>query len=219
MLQHGADGGQKWHCDSRHCCTGGSVVSNFSLPKLDSCLQHTVIQAYAFLSVVLCVRSRGTPTSPLSCRTMFLLAALYIEMKTRSIRQGMLRPRNHRCPKCKSYAAEGLKSSQVQISEHACHCIVRSLRSNDAAGTWYDASGKRRRATQYHEVMGFWGGPWLQYLAQALVAVHLIGTCTAQIVACSGVRGPPTPGLPGTRCYRGASAAMSCALRWRLSKT
>ena len=74
------------------------MVSNFSLPKLDSCLQCTVIQAYAFLSAVLCVRSSGTPTSPLPCRTMFLLAALYVEMKARSIRQGMLRPRIHGAP-------------------------------------------------------------------------------------------------------------------------
>ncbi|CAL5221589.1 g3807 [Coccomyxa viridis] len=72
--------------------------------------------------------------------TMFLLAALYVEMKARSIRNG----------------------------------------------TWYDASGKRRRATQYHEVMGYWGGPFLKYVAQTLVAVHLVGTCTAQIIACSG---------------------------------
>ena len=55
------------------------------------------------------------------------------------------------------------------------------------AGTWYDASGKRRRATQYHEVMGYWGGPFLKYVAQTLVAVHLVGTCTAQIIACSGI--------------------------------
>lgn len=187
------------------------MVSHCSVPNLQSCLQCTVIQAYAFLSVVLCVRSRVTPTSPLPRRTMFLLAALYVEMKARSIRQGVLRPWSHRCSKCDSYAAKGPKSLQVQHSEHACHCIVRSLRSHGAAGTWYDASGKRRRATQYHEVMGYWGGPWLKYLAQALVAVHLIGTCTAQIVACSGMRRPLTPGLLGTRCYRGVSAAMSCA--------
>ncbi|CAK0780708.1 hypothetical protein CVIRNUC_005147 [Coccomyxa viridis] len=72
--------------------------------------------------------------------TMFLLAALYLEMKARSIRHG----------------------------------------------TWYDADGKRRRATQYHEVMGYWGGPFMKYIAQILVAVHLVGTSTAQIIACSG---------------------------------
>ena len=187
------------------------MVSHCSVPKAQSCLQCTVIQAYAFLSVVLCVRSGVTLTSPLPCRTMFLLAALYVEMKARSIGQGMLRPGITGAPNVHHMQQKGPKSLRVQHSEHACHCIVRSLRSHDAAGTWYDASGKRRRATQYHEVMGYWGGPWLKYLAQALVAVHLIGTCTAQIVACSGMRGPFTPGLLGTRCYKGVSAAMSCA--------
>ena len=60
------------------------------------------------------------------------------------------------------------------------------------AGTWYDADGKRRRATQYHEVMGYWGGPFMKYTAQILVAVHLVGTATAQIIACSG----PPPACP-----------------------
>ena len=62
------------------------------------------------------------------------------------------------------------------------------------AATWYDADGKRRRATQYHEVMGYWGGPFMKYTAQILVAVHLVGTSTAQIIACSG----PPPAFPQT---------------------
>ena len=73
----------------------------------------------------------------------------------------------------------------------------------DCAGTWYDADGKRRRATQYHEVMGYWGGPFMKYTAQVLVAVHLVGTSTAQIIACSGPPPAcPDPTLHWRRCVR-----------------
>ncbi|BDA43337.1 Auxin transporter-like protein 1 [Coccomyxa sp. Obi] len=71
--------------------------------------------------------------------TMYLLASLYLEMKTRLIK----------------------------------------------SGGWYDASGKRRQVTQYHEVMGFHAGPVMKYVSQIVIAVHLVGTCTAQIVACA----------------------------------
>ena len=67
--------------------------------------------------------------------------------------------------------------------------LIASAQHAGRAGTWYDADGKRRRATQYHEVMGYWGGPFMKYTAQILVAVHLVGTSTAQIIACSGL--PP----------------------------
>ncbi|KAK9909836.1 hypothetical protein WJX75_008176 [Coccomyxa subellipsoidea] len=54
------------------------------------------------------------------------------------------------------------------------------------AGQWYDASGHRRQVTQYHEVMGYFGGPILKYVSQLLIAVHLIGTGTSQVIACAG---------------------------------
>lgn len=89
-----------------------------------------------------------------------------------------------------------LERHHLQVAqEYVCH-----------AGTWYDASGKRRRATQYHEVMGYWGGPFLKYAAQTLVAVHLVGTCTAQIIACSGLS------LPADRCCSCERGAQPCML-------
>lgn len=36
------------------------------------------------------------------------------------------------------------------------------------------------------QVMGYWGGPILKYFSQVLIAVHLIGTGTSQVIACAG---------------------------------
>ncbi len=36
------------------------------------------------------------------------------------------------------------------------------------------------------QVMGYWGGPVLKYVSQLLIAVHLLGTGTAQVIACAG---------------------------------
>ena len=36
------------------------------------------------------------------------------------------------------------------------------------------------------QVMGFHAGPIMKYVSQIVIAVHLVGTCTAQIVACAG---------------------------------
>ena len=53
-------------------------------------------------------------------------------------------------------------------------------------GTWWEEGGVRRTVSQLHEVVGFFGGQWLQYITQLLVGLSLLGTCTAQVVASSG---------------------------------
>ena len=53
-------------------------------------------------------------------------------------------------------------------------------------GTWWEEGGVRRTVTQLHEVIGFFGGKWLQLRTQFLVAISLLGTCIAQVVASAG---------------------------------
>ncbi|WIA10991.1 hypothetical protein OEZ85_011148 [Tetradesmus obliquus] len=53
-------------------------------------------------------------------------------------------------------------------------------------GSWFDAPGRRRIVTQYHEVVGYFLGRRAQILAQVLVALGLAGTSIAQIIACAG---------------------------------
>ena len=53
-------------------------------------------------------------------------------------------------------------------------------------GTWWEEGGVRRTVSQLHEVMGFFGGKWLQIITQFLVGLSLLGTCIAQVVASSG---------------------------------
>ncbi len=53
-------------------------------------------------------------------------------------------------------------------------------------GTWWEEGGVRRTVSQLHEVVGFFGGKWLQIITQFLVGLSLLGTCIAQVVASSG---------------------------------
>ena len=53
-------------------------------------------------------------------------------------------------------------------------------------GTWWEEGGVRRTVSQRHEVIGFFGGKWLQIITQFLVGLSLLGTCIAQVVASSG---------------------------------
>lgn len=53
-------------------------------------------------------------------------------------------------------------------------------------GTWWEEGGVRRTVSQLHEVIGFFGGRWLQLITQLLVGLSLLGTCIAQVVASSG---------------------------------
>ena len=53
-------------------------------------------------------------------------------------------------------------------------------------GTWWEEGGVRRTVSQLHEVIGFFGGKWLQFITQFLVGLSLLGTCIAQVVASSG---------------------------------
>ena len=53
-------------------------------------------------------------------------------------------------------------------------------------GTWWEEGGVRRTVSQLHEVVGFFGGRWLQLITQLLVGLSLLGTCIAQVVASSG---------------------------------
>ncbi|KAK9810448.1 hypothetical protein WJX72_010867 [[Myrmecia] bisecta] len=53
-------------------------------------------------------------------------------------------------------------------------------------GEWWEKDGKRQTVSQYHEVVGFFGGRWVQILAQVLIVISLMGTGIAQVVACSG---------------------------------
>ena len=103
-------------------------------------------------------------------------------------------------------------SSRHGVKTHKKGGLRASAQHVGRAGTWYDADGKRRRATQYHEVMGYWGGPFMKYTAQTLVAVHLVGTATAQIIACSGP--PPACPDPAPQWRHMCSGAFHSASAW-----
>ena len=79
VMQHGPDGCQEWHCGGRHCRIGRFMVrlSMFYVSTpIDNvqrapCADPSCSDGYLF-----------------RCRTMFLLASLYVEMKARSIKNG-----------------------------------------------------------------------------------------------------------------------------------
>ncbi len=50
-------------------------------------------------------------------------------------------------------------------------------------GQWYeDLEGTTRVSiTQFHEVVGFFGARWLQYFAQLMVGISLLGVGVAQV--------------------------------------
>lgn len=50
-------------------------------------------------------------------------------------------------------------------------------------GQWYDdpVTKQRKAVSQFHEVVGFFGSRWLQYFAQLLTAISLLGTGIAQV--------------------------------------
>lgn len=49
-------------------------------------------------------------------------------------------------------------------------------------GRWEKA---RQHATQYHDVLGFHAGKAIRYISQTIIVLQLIGTGTAQVIACA----------------------------------